>query len=257
LPLHADYYMNALPFRDWESAAIAILQRRIFVVIGGVHIQEISSNPEVTKVTCPTIADGTVDLSIGDSNGNISCTLVGTHLDKAASIKLEQGSTIRPGTLKASSDGTSATIGFKATDFAAATGKYELFLTDSAGTDLDTKQVLNFVVRSPDVTKVSYAPATLSAVSSSTPLMVTLTGTNLDRIQVVTLNCCGATSITGVIQGPVKSSDKTMVVKFEFADVTALVAKLTGPPVVSNAQLQFATADNPKQMVTAVGSTVH
>jgi hypothetical protein len=255
--LQPAYYMKAQPFRKWDPAAIEVLQRRVFVVIGGVHIQELPNNPQVTKVTCPTLADGTVDLSAVDANGSIPCTLSGTQLNKAASIKLEQGTTVHTGTLKAASDGNSATIGFKATDFASAAGQYELFLTDSSGADLDTKQTLNFAVRKPDVTSVTYAPATLALVSTAAALVATITGTNLDRIATVTLNCCGTTAIKGTIRDTVKSGDKTMVVKFELADVTALIAKLAGPPVVSNAQLQYTTADNPKESVVATNSTIH
>jgi hypothetical protein len=256
-PLQADYYMKPFPFRNWNAAAIAILQRRIFVVIGGVHIQEVANSPVVTKVSCPTLTDGTIDLSVVDSNGSVSCTLEGTHLDKAASIKVEQGSTVKSGALKAASDGNSATIGFKAADFAGASGKYELFLTDSSGADLDTKQALNFAVRKPDVTNVSFAPGTLAAVNAGNPLTTTLTGTNLDRIQAVTLSCCSGFNIKGAIQGTVKATDKTMVVKFDLADVTKLIAKLAGPPVVADAQLQFATVDNPTQFVAPPNNTIH
>jgi hypothetical protein len=250
----ANYYMKPLPFRRWSPAAIEVLQRRVFVVVGGVHIQELPNNPQVTDVTCPMLGDGTIDLSKADSSGNISCILTGTQLNKAASIKLEQPAIVRTGTLMAASDGSSATITFKAADFTSAANSYELFLTDSSGIDLDTNRVLNFSSRQSNVTGVAYSPGTLSAASASTPLTATISGTNLDRIASVSLSCCGTSSINGTIQ-TVNRGATTMVVQFQTTDVTTLIAKLAGSG--AGAQLQFTTVDNPTQIVTVAGSTIH
>jgi len=246
------YYMKPLPFRRWSPAAIEVLQRRVFVVVGGVHIQELPNNPQVTDVTCPMVGDGTIDLSKADSSGNISCILTGTQLNKAASIKLEQSAIVRTGTLMAASDGNSATIAFRAADFTSAASSYELFLTDSSGIDLDTNRALNFSSRQSSVTGVTYSPGTLSAASPSAPLTATITGINLDRIASVTLSCCGTSSIKGTIQ-TVNAGATTMVVQFQLTDVTALIAKVASP----GAQLEFTTVDNPTQIVTVPNSTLH
>src|SRR5262249_23561585 len=161
---------------SWKPAALNVLERRIFVVVAGVHIQELTSGPTVDRVSCQTTTDGvSVDLSAVDSAGMVNCTITGKNLskDKVASIKLKlDDSTTKTGTIAPAADGNSATIAFKSSDFDGISRDFELFLTDSAGNDIDAKQKLKFTVRVPSFTSVY---------SAGSILKVTLRGSNLDR----------------------------------------------------------------------------
>jgi hypothetical protein len=244
------YYMKPLPYRYWNPAALMILEHRIFVVIGGVHIQELTTSPAVTKVACPPGNDATVDLATADkTSGLISCTLTGSHLDKAVSAKLEQATTSKTGTLKAATDGSSATMSIKATDYAGASGKFELFLTDNAKNDVDTKQSVDFVT--PAITSVAYNPTKLPA---SGDLKAHLTGTGLDLISSITLNCCTSESIKGTLSNQTTTS---VDVDFKDTDLAPLIAKLKAPPTGQSAHLEFTAINNKTpQTIAATGADI-
>ena len=176
-PMHDDvnvddtltgYFQKPLRFKDWDGAAQNIFGHRVFVVIGGVHIQQVASGPAITNLTCPLKSD---QKSVDTSKDPVTCTLSGGNLDEVASIKLEQGSlTPIAGTLTAYASGNTATISFKASDVATAkaNGSYELFLTPTAGgKDIDSKQALTFTT----CTTVPSAPTGLAATASSSSVI--------------------------------------------------------------------------------------
>ena len=178
-------FQKPLHYKSWNGAAMNIFEHRVFVVVGGVHIQELSNTATVdSKPKCPEVSDQTIDLSQADSQGNVSCTISGNNLNQVASIKLEQGTakTIT-GTAAPSSDGDSATIGFLAAQFNGVTGSYELFLTTSGGQDIDAKQALSFGIRKPVIANL---PAALTG-SLATGTTLTVSIVNPDRIQTISL----------------------------------------------------------------------
>jgi len=157
-------FQKPLRFKDWDGAAQNIFGHRVFVVIGGVHIQQVASGPAITSLTCPLKSD---QKSVDTSKDPVTCTLSGSNLDQVASIKLEQGSlTPIAGTLTAYASGNTATISFKASDVATAkaNGSYELFLTPTGGgKDIDSKQAVSFTT----CTAAPSAPAAPVPVASS------------------------------------------------------------------------------------------
>lgn len=209
-----DYYMKPLHFHYWRPAAIEILQRRVFVVIAGVHILEVPNTARVDRVSCPPANDENVDLTKADSSGAVTCTLHGSNLTKASAIKLEQqGAKTISGTLTATDDQT-ATITFKTADAAGATGKYELFLTDTSGTDVDAKQGLNFG-NPTTITKISCQPGTdanldLSKADTSTAISCALTGTNLDKASYFKLDQPNAQTIWPSVKAAPDGNSTTM-----------------------------------------------
>ena len=181
-PLHDDvnvddtltgYFRKPLRFKDWDGAAQNIFGHRVFVVIGGVHIQQVASGPAITSLTCPLKSD---QKNVDTSKDPVTCTLSGSNLDQVASIKLEQGSlTPIAGTLTAYASGNTATISFKASDVATAkaNGSYELFLTPTGGgKDIDAKQAVSFTT----CTAAPPAPAAPVPVASS-PTAINLSWT--------------------------------------------------------------------------------
>jgi hypothetical protein len=231
IQLDPDYYMKPLPFRNWQGAALRIMGYRTFVVIAGVHIQEVASSAQVNKVACPPGNDVNVDATKADSSGTITCTLNGSHLDKAGtSVKLEQqGKTTITGTLKAATDGNSATITIKTNDVTSnkASGKYELFLTDSTGSDTDSKQALNFTtsenVNSVTVSKVSCPPSSDANVDAASvksgAVTCNLAGSHLDQVASVKLEQ-GANTISGTTYSPA-SDGNSATVSFKVSETTA------------------------------------
>lgn len=178
-------FQKPLAYKSWSGAAMNIFEHRVFVVVGGVHIQELSNTATVDKVNCPEVSDQTIDLSQADSAGNISCTISGSNLNQVASIKLEQGKAKTvTGTAAPSGDGNSATIGFSASQFNGVTGSFELFLTTSASQDIDAKQALSFGVRAVSFPNIAGAALAGSVAGGVT---VTVGILNPDRIQTISL----------------------------------------------------------------------
>jgi hypothetical protein len=194
-------FQNPLHFKDWSSAAQNIFGHRVFVVIGGVHIQELSSAPSVSSLNCPP--SKTDPKSVDTSKDPVTCTLSGSNLDQvSSSIKLTQGTTTIAGTLTAYASGNTGTISFKLSDVnpAKANGSYELFLTPTAGgTDIDTKQALTFT---PPCAAVPSAPA-IPTPTATSPTAINLTWpavTPPANCTVISYNVYGSTT-SGFVPG--------------------------------------------------------
>jgi len=223
-----DAYTRPLHYKKWHPAALQALERNIYVVIAGVHIQELTNDPAVNNVKCPVAGpEFVVDLSSPDSNGNIPCTLNGKNLDRAASANLVSGANKVAAIVQAASDGNSATLGIPAASFKGIKASYNLMLRDTTGKDIDTKQTIEFGVRAPKFKVVA------DVIQDPTkPFIVILRGTNLDRINDVTL---------------IDSSDRPVVTNPGKQDTTNLPDQLT---------VQFAAADV-KTLATGGKSPVH
>lgn len=233
-------YTKALRFKHWKPAALQVLERRVFVVVAGVHIQEVSNAPTLNAAKCPLAgSDNSVDLSQTDKDGNVSCNLEGSHLDKAASARLTFNSKNISATVKAASDGNTGNLSFKADDAKGkdAAGTYEIFLTDNSGKEIDTKQSIKIAVRTPNLTSV--APK----FTKGQPAQVTLLGSNLDRIDKVNLvNNADANNVktaAGEVQNKdsVTAQTSSIVVTFSQEEL----GKLGTPPVKT--LLQVVTKD--------------
>jgi hypothetical protein len=214
-------YWHPLHYSRWRPAALRILENRVYVVIAGVHIQELSSGPSVQSVKCPELADGSVNIAGVNGDGQIACTLTGSHLDKTkvAKAKLEKG-TGAPiaATFTGADDGNSATMTIKPGDVATASGDFELYLTDPSGNDTDSKQKLTFGTRT--VAFDATQPVTYGVLN--TKVIANLTGTNLDLIGNVWLTD-GTTKVLGTQSGT-PPSPGTSPIGFSFT-ITASTFK--------------------------------
>jgi hypothetical protein len=248
--LASNNFLSSLNFKSWAPAALNILKQRTFVVVSGVHIEEVSTVASVTSLSCPLLADGTVDLSAQDSAGDLSCTIQGKNLDKISSASLEQGkNTSVIATITAAADGNSGSLSFKASGFNGKSGTFGLFSSDSSGAATSMNQSLKFAIRTPEITKVAYsqngaAPATLD---STVSLTVTLTGSNLDRIGAVSLednNTPSPDSAAGPMPTPgeIRASSTSMSVTF--AASADGIRALKGPAGKAAANLRYTTLDN-------------
>jgi hypothetical protein len=240
-------FEKELVYKKWAPAALDILKHRTYVVVAGVHIQEVSSAAVANSMSCPIVTDGTVDLSAQDSTGDVSCTIQGKSLDKAASASLEQGTAAKvSGTLKPAADANSTTLTFKASDLAGKNGTYELFFVDSASKETNSGQSIKFAVRAPVISNVTYAPS--GALNPANPLSVTISGTNLDRIASVLLqdnnsppDAPVAGSIIGL--GTVRASATSISVAFDPAQLALLLGP-SAKPGTGVANMEYTTLDD-------------
>jgi hypothetical protein len=165
---------KSLAYSDWKGAALRILENHLFVVIGGVHIQELTNEPpKIANLDCPTIPGGAVDITQA-KDGVISCSVTGNSLDKVSSVNLEKGSEKIAGKVKAAKDGNSATLIFDPSALSDGNGMYSLYMvtSDSSGnsTEVDSGEKVSLVpttyiasVGSPlDLSKVPMDPLKFS-----------------------------------------------------------------------------------------------
>ena len=238
-------------FKSWSPAALNILKHRTFVVVSGVHIQELAPNAAANNISCPTVTDLTVNLSAQDASGDVSCTISGANLGSAKSAKLEQGtSTSVSATLTPASDGNTAALSFKASDFAGKSGAFTIFAVDGSSRETNLGQSLPFKVRPPTITNVAYSPAKLDKTAD---LTVTITGSNLDRMTGITFIDHEATpvSVSGTVTAPspVLAQTPSITVTVKQSDLGKFTVLTDGP-----ARLQYETLDDPKTRVSAPSS---
>jgi hypothetical protein len=230
-------FPDSLKFESWAPAALNILKHRTFVVVAGIHIQEVSTNAVSNGISCPILLDGTIDLSAQDASKDISCTITGKSLDKAKSAKFEQGtSTSITATLTPASDGNSAKFTFKASDFAGKSGTFELFSVDSSGKETNLNQSLKFAVRTPVIDSVTYSQkgATATAVTAGEDLTATIRGSNLDRLAEIDLVDTAAPPNVAkgkvVSPSPVLAKTGEITMTFSAGDIAKLKKPATPPP---------------------------
>ncbi len=136
-----------LHYRKWKAAALRILQDHTYVVIGGVHIKELTKQTSLGNIDCPTLTStGAVDIS-QTKNGVISCTVTGSSLDTIASAALEKGTDKVLGKVSPAKDGSSAVITFDPAVLSDKEGLYKLFSVDKAQTETDTGNVLSLQIQ--------------------------------------------------------------------------------------------------------------
>lgn len=243
-------FSEGLHFKKWSPAALNILSHRVFVVISGVHIADVSDAPAVSKLNCPQLADGTMDLSSLDANGNVSCNALGSNLDSVTSAKLtKDAKTNITLTWTPAEDGNSAAATLKPADAIGATGNYELMGETSSSSSVDLGQSVNFLVHIPAITSVTYSQKILD---STADLTVTIEGTNLDRMADIALIDKGAAvSIPGKVTDPaspatVLAATKSITLTFAKADLAKFTNKANGPVT-----LQYDTLDATKTKLQA------
>jgi hypothetical protein len=171
-----------LRFRDWKAAALRILQGRTFVVIGGVHIQEVAKAGNINNLDCPTLASGPMDIS-QTKDGMVTCSVTGEGLDKVSSVALENGTEKIVGKIKSAKDGNSATLQFDPAKLSDGEGTYSLYLIDNAGTETDSGDSVS-LSKQPFIKDVKDNALDISKSPDAT---LTLEGKHLDLLQSVSL----------------------------------------------------------------------
>jgi len=179
-----------LAFRDWAGAAVRMLQEHAYVVISGVHIQEVVTQPRLSNLNCPQFKSGQMDLS-QTNNGNVECTVSGVGLNLVTGATLQQATkTLKSSTFKPSNDGNSATIAFKPEDLCAGDGDYSLFVTYKSDTQKDASPL-------DSGSKVQMTP---QPVLTDKPTLasgtLTLKGACLDTMKAVTLKGTGNPTVS-------------------------------------------------------------
>lgn len=173
-----------LKYKDWRAAAVRMLQEHTFVVVGGIHIQEVVTQPKVTNLDCPTLSTGQIDAS-QTKDGMVTCSVMGSGLNLVSAVTLQKGDSKIAGKIKSATDGNSATLTFKPEDVCGSEGTYSLSLTYKSGaqnpTDLDSGESAS-LAKQPTVSSVSFSNDTL-----------TLNGACLDQLDTVSL----APQVTG------------------------------------------------------------
>jgi hypothetical protein len=222
---------NDLQYKDWRGAAVRMLQEHTFVVVGGVHIQEIVTQPKVTNLSCQNLTTGQLDLS-QVQDGVVSCTATGTGLNLVSAAMLEKGTGKIAGTIKPATDGNSATITFKPEDLCNSEGSYSLFLTyksdaQKTPTDIDSGESA-LLGKQPTVTSVSFASPTL-----------TINGACLDQLSSVSLAPSVANNPTVPGGAPAAATDtKSATSTFPIA---AAAAASGSPPALRTGAAYYLT----------------
>jgi hypothetical protein len=192
-----------------------MLQEHTFVVVGGIHIQEVVTQPKVGNLDCPTLVSGPVDIS-QTQDGMVTCSVTGSGLNLVSSVTLEQGGTKIAGKSKAATDGNSATLQFKPEDLSDGVGAYSLFLTYKSGSGMEPTEL-----DSGESVLLSKQPVISSAgldISTSSATL-TLQGKNLDQISDVSLIDDSGGTTTKQSSPPTVSGGTSLTVSFAPANL--------------------------------------
>lgn len=184
----SDRPWDDLQFKRWKPAALRMLQEHTFVVIGGVHIQEVTTQPKVVNLDCPTLSNGAIDIS-QTKDGMVNCTLTGSGLSPVSSVTLEKGDSKIGGKVKPAIDGNSAVLQFKPDDLSDNAGIYSLHLTYKSGsqsepTETDSNELVT-LAKQPIISSADTLD--LSSVTSAKPTTLSLHGKDLDQLNDVSL----------------------------------------------------------------------
>jgi hypothetical protein len=186
-----------VPYKNWSPRAQAIFRELALAVVAGIHIQEqTAASPALTKIDCPMDSAGDVDFDKAE-NGNITCPLTGTSLDKLQSLTLKNAAQqtdpkTASGTLDPASKGnaTNRNVSFTLDSLGNLPAKqYEVFMeTADGGAPVDGHKTLNFSGKpylaptgKPKPAQVDFADIQ----KSKTGVAVTLDGYHLDQVQSV------------------------------------------------------------------------
>lgn len=156
---------DGLTYKDWSAAALRMLQMHTFAVVGGVHIQQVVTQPKLTNLTCPTLPSGQVDVA-QSKGGMVTCSATGTGLNLVSAASLVKGTSSVSGKVQPATDGNSASITFNPADLCDKQGAYSLTLTYKSDTqknptDLDSGESA-LLGKQPTISSIGFANDTLT-----------------------------------------------------------------------------------------------
>ncbi|HLY60832.1 MAG TPA: hypothetical protein VKV95_08800 [Terriglobia bacterium] len=211
-----------LPFGKWRALALEILQNRTFVVLGGVHIQEVQGTSKIANLNCPTFSSGEVDVS-QTKDGIVSCSVTGNSLDKVSSVALEKGSEKIAGKIKAAADGNSATLQFDPVKLCSGDGNYSIYLVDNSSTETDSGQLIALKTQ-PLVTDVKGSASDGTLDMAKDPATLTLNGGHLDLVKDASLVDESGGLVHGTLQSS-KAGGSSIQVNFTLSGLGATSGK--------------------------------
>jgi hypothetical protein len=207
----------ANPYKDWKAAALRVLAEHTFVVVGGVHIKEITKQ-SAGSLTCQTLPTGAVDISVVSKDGVVSCTVTGSDLDSVASVALKKDSEKISGKIKPAADGSSAVLTFDPADLSNGDGVYSLYLVDKAGAESDTGSILRLSVQ--PVISVTDSGTTID-IGAAMPTL-TVKGKHLDRMAEFSLvPASGGQAKKGVLPKSPPKDATELAITFAPADLSS------------------------------------
>jgi hypothetical protein len=189
------YYRKPYPFRNWKPAALDVFKRRIFVVVGGVHIKEVAKQPTLISISCAPSNDATLDLSkiTGD---NAICTLKGADLDLVDKVSLQNATdaadkTQVEGKSNVHGDTTQADVTFPKSELLKLKGAtYKLYYSLTGGGPQSTSIVLTLKqVVSLDPSSADFGTVALKSTASKT---ITLTNNDNKALKITSIATTGS-----------------------------------------------------------------
>jgi len=222
----AYFQPRKVAYKDWSPRAQAIFRELTLAVVAGIHIQEQTAvNSNLTDINCPKDSAGDIEFDKAE-NGNITCPLTGTNLDKLQSLTLKNAAQLTDtktanGKVDPSSKGnsTNRNVFFTLDSLGNLPAKrYEVFMETTDGGESDSGKPLNFngdpYLPPPPAGKPNPAEIDFADVQKSTAgVTVTVNGYHLDQAQ----------SLDFVSTGTAK---KTITKVSLTSDSTATVAKV-------------------------------
>lgn len=193
----AYFQPRKVPYKNWSPRAQAIFRELTLAVVAGIHIQEqTATTPTLAEIGCPLDTAKNVDFD-NAANGDITCPLTGTGLDKVQSLTLKNAAQqtdpkTASGTLDPASKGnaTNRSVSFKLDSLGNLPAtKYEVFMeTTDGGAPVDSHKTLEFSGKpylgpsgKPNPAQVDYADIQ----KDKAGVTVTLNGYHLDQVQSV------------------------------------------------------------------------
>ena len=184
---------DSLDYKKWQPAALRILQNQTFVVIGGVHIKQLTNEPgKVNSLSCPKLPSGSIDIS-ATKDGLVICSVTGTNLDSVTSVNLEKGTDKIAGKIKAAKDGNSADLQFDPAALSDGAGIYELMLVDKSSNELDSGEAVQL-----EVQLITSADSSLDLAKPT----LTIKGKHLDKLESVSLVADDGSVANGTLAAP-------------------------------------------------------
>lgn len=178
-------------YKKWSPAALQLFRELSYTVVAGTHIvEESSTKPTLSKISCPTNDKGDVDVSKA-ANNTLNCPLTGTNLDQIENLKLRnaanQADKSATATVSTTSggDSKSTTAAFPLDQICALNAKsYKAYTITKDGADSDSGLQLNFSL-SPTVLG-SPSPAQVDL--SKLPQALMFNGCHLDKVKTLKLS---------------------------------------------------------------------
>lgn len=237
-------------YKDWSAHAKDIFRELAFAVVAGTHVvQQVSTQPSVTKLDCPKDKAGDLDFDAA-TNGTLSCKLTGTNLGSVQTLRLRNAqdatdTKVVEGAVSISGDATSATAALPLAQIGVLEKPaYKAYTVTKDGVEADTGQAVNlalapFFSADPDPKEI---PLDKLSAKGAQAVTVKLTGFHLDKVTGVNLEN-SAKTIKMDTDKPLSNQSAT---GFSFTVTPQMIAKAKIPPATKPDDVKFGISLTPK-----------